>query len=95
MNNSQLQKEFIKEVKRIYIKNWRKNNKDKTRKYCQNYRIKNLKQEKDRYIKWYFNEENHEKILKNKRIRNNKRVSCDICGKEMNNSSLYRHRKIC
>lgn len=95
MNNSQLQKEFINEVKRIYIKNWRKNNKDKTRQYCKTYRSKNLKEEKERYIKWYFNEENHEIILRKKRIRNNKRVHCENCGKEMNYSSLYRHRKIC
>lgn len=83
-----------------YHKTYRLNNKEKLKTYNQNYYKQN--REKIKQVKKKWSNNNKQKISEAKKVyyKKNKtkilqKVKCSGCGKTMNRSSLYKHKKIC
>ena len=88
-------KENVNELERKFIKIFGKLNKVRydfnEKEYQKEYQQKNKEKIKEYQKEW--REKNKEKQKENQKEYYKKKVMCDVCGKEMNRSSLKRHKK--
>jgi hypothetical protein len=82
-----------KKEKNDWHKQYHQEHKEEKKKYYQEYYKKNKHKFIENSKKTY--EENKDKISERQKLYDNQRVCCPNCQKEMNKSSLSRHKKIC
>ena len=91
-------KAFTGLERKEYLKEYRKNNVEKTKEYQKQWYKNNTEKIKQKYednkgkIKQYY-EDNKGKIKQQQKKYRNKRVNCPLCKKEMNRGSLSKHIK--
>ena len=79
--------EHNKETLKEYQKKYRQQNTEKIKEYSENNKLQKKEYDKE------YRENNRERIKQKKKQYHNKRVNCNLCNKEMNRSSLQRHKK--
>ena len=80
-------RENNKEKERLRHKKYRDNNKEKIKNYDKEYKDKNKEKIKEKNK--IYNKENRGKLNE----KNKEKVKCEFCEKEMNKSSLSKHKK--
>jgi hypothetical protein len=82
-----------KEEKIESMKQYNQEHKEEKKEYYQEYYIKNCDKIKEQQNQYH--NKNRDEMLKKMKEYSNQRVCCPNCQKEMNKSSLLRHKKIC
>ena len=92
--NQDKNKEYFKkyrEENQDKIKEYQKENQDKIKEYFKKYYQENQDKVKENIKK--YQKENQDKLKEYHKKYSSKKINCELCNKEMNKSSLNRHKK--